>query len=76
MQMEDVQLHELHRVNLALERGKRIEVPRDIDHDATPHETGSVIDRHHRDGEASRHVGDGLPERRQAAQDARRSISC
>ena len=76
MQMENVQLHALHRVNLARERGKRIEVPRDIDHDAAPHETRSVIDYHRWDGEASRHVGDGLSERRQATQDARRSISC
>jgi hypothetical protein len=41
---EHVQFHALHRVDLALERGKRIEVPRDIDHDAAPHEALSVID--------------------------------
>src|SRR6185369_7562808 len=75
MQMENVQLHKLHRVYLALEGRKRHEVPRDIDHDATPHETGSVIDHHCWNGEASRHVGNGLSQRRQATQHTHRSIS-
>ena len=46
MQMENIQLHELHGVDLALEGGKRHEVPGNIDHDSTPHETRSVVDHH------------------------------
>jgi hypothetical protein len=49
-------------------------VPRDVDHDAAPYGTRSVIDRHRRDGEACGHVGDRLSQRRQAPQDACRSI--
>jgi hypothetical protein len=75
MQMQHIQFHALHRINLALEGGKRHEVPRDIDHDAAPHETRSVIDHHRWDGEASRHIGDRLSERRQATPDAGRPFS-
>jgi hypothetical protein len=47
---------------LSLERGKRIDVARDIDHHAAPHQPRSVFDHHCWNGEASRRFGVGLSE--------------
>jgi hypothetical protein len=45
MQMEDVQLHQLHDIDLALEGRQRHEVSGDIDREAAPRETRSIVDR-------------------------------
>ena len=74
VEVQDVELHTLHGVDLALHRGHGHEVPRGVDHHAAPGKARMVVDAHERDRGRSRAAADQLAQSRQAVQDPGRTI--